>query len=128
MSDSTPSLLGLVEAAVPDPRLMVFTCTIETCPIDKSFYDYRPSLGMNSALLALFGISLLLHIAQGVRFRAWTFMFALACGNLGTFLLIPVNIMSMCINDMIYSAKKESPVNVVVFYPQQPRLWGTPAE
>ncbi|KAF8247465.1 RTA1-domain-containing protein [Wilcoxina mikolae CBS 423.85] len=63
-------------------RFENFTCTVDTCPIRESHYDYRPSLPMNSALLAIFAISLLLNIAQGIWYRTWTFAVALVLGNI----------------------------------------------
>lgn len=61
------------------------TCTLDTCPIGQSYYDYRPSLPMNIALLALFAVSLLLNLAQGIWYRTWTFAIALVLGNIGSF-------------------------------------------
>ncbi|KAI5781921.1 RTA1 like protein-domain-containing protein [Geopyxis carbonaria] len=57
-------------------------CTLDTCPIENSFFDYRPSLAANTSLLALFGLSLLANLVQGVAWKTWTFMIAMVLGNL----------------------------------------------
>lgn len=57
-----------------------FPCTFDTCPIDSSFYDYRPSLALNSLLLALFGLSLVLNVIQGLTFKTWGFLVAMFFG------------------------------------------------
>lgn len=40
------------------------SCTLVTCPLDTSYYAYRPSLATNAALLALFSLSLCGFILQ----------------------------------------------------------------
>ncbi|PVH95452.1 sphingoid long-chain base transporter RSB1 [Periconia macrospinosa] len=57
-------------------------CTIDTCPVEWSLYGYYPSLPANALFVALFAISMLLHIYQGIRWRSWSFM---ACMVIGTF-------------------------------------------
>lgn len=37
-------------------------------------YKYRPSLPANAFFIALYGVTLLLHIYLGVRWRIWGFM------------------------------------------------------
>jgi hypothetical protein len=62
-----------------DDKLL--TCTIETCPIDSSYYFYRVSLGANVAFIVLFGLSLLgFAITYGLTRRATAFHFAMAAG------------------------------------------------
>lgn len=55
-------------------------CTIDTCPIDTSSFHYRPSLALNSILLALFGVSLVCNLVQGLSFKTWGFMIAMVLG------------------------------------------------
>ncbi|KAE9377661.1 RTA1-domain-containing protein [Stipitochalara longipes BDJ] len=55
-------------------------CTKETCPVEDSVYGYYPSLPINAILTVLFGISLFLHVFQGIKSRSWSFMTALAIG------------------------------------------------
>ena len=45
------------------------SCTLETCPIQTSFYNYRPSLAANAAFLALFSLSLTCFILQAALSR-----------------------------------------------------------
>jgi hypothetical protein len=56
-------------------------CTKETCPVEDSVYGYYPSLPINAILTALFGISLVCHIFQGIKSRSWSFMTALSIGT-----------------------------------------------
>lgn len=44
-------------------------CTLETCPIESSFYNYRPSLGANATFLALFAFSLACFVLQAALSR-----------------------------------------------------------
>lgn len=81
MSDTMP----------PNMTIPVFDnslCTIDTCPIDESFYEYRPSLAMNSVMIALFAISLLANAVQGVAYRTWTFAIAMVLGNICEFTVV----------------------------------------
>ena len=57
-------------------------CTVDTCPVSDSIYGYYPSKPVNLILATLFGISLLLHIWQGVKWRSWTFLIAQGVGTL----------------------------------------------
>ena len=75
----------------PNMTIPVFDnslCTIDTCPIDESFYEYRPSLAMNSVMIALFAISLLANAVQGVAYRTWTFAIAMVLGNICEFTVV----------------------------------------
>ena len=56
-------------------------CTIDTCPIDSSYYFYRVSLGANAAFIALFSISLLgFLITYALTRRATAFTVAITAG------------------------------------------------
>ncbi|RDW82835.1 hypothetical protein BP6252_03947 [Coleophoma cylindrospora] len=55
-------------------------CTLDTCNVKASIFQYRPSLGANAAFIALFGIAFVLHLLQGLRWRTWTFMGLVLCG------------------------------------------------
>jgi len=57
-------------------------CTLDTCPLDLSYWDYRPSLAANSLFLAIFGLSLLLFIIQGAwsrKFLGFTIAMVSGC-------------------------------------------------
>lgn len=56
-------------------------CTIDTCPIDTSSLHYQPSIPLNSLLIALFGLSFVSNLIQGVKFKTWGFMIAMLFGN-----------------------------------------------
>jgi hypothetical protein len=55
-------------------------CTLELCDVTTSVYEYRPSLPANATFIALFGLSLAIQIAQGIRWRTWAFLFAMFWG------------------------------------------------
>jgi len=59
----------------PDPP------SLANCPVSESYYGYRPGLGANGALLALFSIALLLHTFQGSLHRTWGFLISMFFGN-----------------------------------------------
>lgn len=57
-------------------------CTLATCPLSTSYYAYRPSLTTNSALLALFSLSLcgfILQAALSRRFVGFTVAMVSGC-------------------------------------------------
>lgn len=58
-------------------------CTWETCTIEQTVFQYQPSLPANVFFIAIFGVSLLVHLYQGFRWRQWTFasLFALGCAS-----------------------------------------------
>ncbi|KAG8525562.1 uncharacterized protein KY384_009206 [Bacidia gigantensis] len=55
-------------------------CTLEICPIILSVYQYQPSIAAQAVFIALFGISALIHLYQGIRWRTWTFMGCVVTG------------------------------------------------
>ncbi|KAK3067295.1 hypothetical protein LTR53_015919 [Teratosphaeriaceae sp. CCFEE 6253] len=57
-------------------------CTLTTCDISTSIFEYRPSLGANATFIVLFGISLGIHVYQGIRYRQPTFSTLMATGCL----------------------------------------------
>lgn len=57
-------------------------CTLEKCPLNQSYYAYRPSLSTNSAFLALFSLSLcgfILQAALSRRFIGFTVAMVSGC-------------------------------------------------
>ncbi|KAL7924763.1 RTA1 like domain-containing protein [Trichoderma austrokoningii] len=57
-------------------------CTLDLCPIEYSVYKYRPSVAANATFVALFGLSILVHIILGIRWRQWNFMALMIVGCL----------------------------------------------
>jgi hypothetical protein len=55
-------------------------CTLATCPLDDSFWAYRPSLAANSFFLALFSLSTVLFIGQAFNKRFVGFSIAMISG------------------------------------------------
>lgn len=58
-------------------------CSLETCPIEWSVFQYQPNLAANSLFIAIFGASMLVHLYQGYRWKQWTFagLVALGCAS-----------------------------------------------
>lgn len=52
------------------------------CPVTDSFYGYAPSYPPSAILLALFGLALIIHTAQGVYYRTWGILVAFSLGCL----------------------------------------------
>ncbi len=73
--DTNPNDPGHYVTYGPDKN-----CTLAVCPVTDSIYEYQPSLAASSVFIALFGISLIIHLAQGIRYRTWTFMTAMLLG------------------------------------------------
>ncbi|KAK2771833.1 hypothetical protein FQN53_004872 [Emmonsiellopsis sp. PD_33] len=44
-------------------------CTLATCPIEASIYQYRPSLAANATFIALFSFSGLIHLVQTIVYH-----------------------------------------------------------
>ncbi|KAL5394524.1 hypothetical protein PMIN04_007246 [Paraphaeosphaeria minitans] len=55
-------------------------CTLALCPVEWSVFTYQPSIAANAALLAIFGLLLLVHAAQGINYRAWGYMGCMIAG------------------------------------------------
>ncbi|KKZ63927.1 hypothetical protein EMCG_01786 [[Emmonsia] crescens] len=59
-------------------------CTLETCPIEASIYQYRPSLPANATFIAIFGLSGLIHLLQLSIWRSnYAFSILILLGCLG---------------------------------------------
>lgn len=57
-------------------------CTLATCPIDDSYYAYRPSLAANAVFLALFSFALVCFIFEAAlskRFVGFTIAMVSGC-------------------------------------------------
>lgn len=68
-------------SAIVTKREMDCTGVGPDCPVSDSFYGYAPSTPPNAILLALFGLALIAHTAQGFYYRAWGSLitFGLGC-------------------------------------------------
>ncbi|KZF23050.1 parasitic phase-specific protein PSP-1 [Xylona heveae TC161] len=56
-------------------------CTLKTCPIDASYYNYLPSRAANGVFDGLFALSLGLYISQAIISRSFIgFSIAMICG------------------------------------------------
>lgn len=52
------------------------------CPVDQTIYGYYPNMGANAFFLALFAVLCAVNVAQGIKYKTWTYMIALALGSL----------------------------------------------
>lgn len=50
------------------------------CPPSAGVYEYRPSLSTNIIFIAFFFIAMIIHIALGIKYRTWAFLFAIFWG------------------------------------------------
>lgn len=53
------------------------------CTIEETTYGYYPSLPANAFFAAIFGALLIIQLFQGVKWKSWTYLIALAFGCLG---------------------------------------------
>ncbi|KAM0722244.1 hypothetical protein Q7P37_001685 [Cladosporium fusiforme] len=63
-----------------DSQRGVWNCTFEACSIQQSIFQYQPSLPANAFFIAIFGVSLFVHIYQAYRWKQWTFGILCALG------------------------------------------------
>jgi hypothetical protein len=53
----------------------------EACPLEYAYWGYRPSLSTNITFTALFGLSTIAFLAQGIASKKWLgFTIAMASG------------------------------------------------
>lgn len=55
-------------------------CTVSVCPVELSVYGYRPSLAASGALIALYGICMIIQTVLGFRYKTWWFMSCMIAG------------------------------------------------
>ncbi|KAJ4404369.1 hypothetical protein N0V91_005890 [Didymella pomorum] len=53
---------------------------IPGCTLDISVFQYLPNVPANATFLAVFAVLMVAHIAQGIRYKAWTYMGCVAAG------------------------------------------------
>jgi RTA1 like protein len=66
----------------PDANCVLDKSSPYYCPVSDSVYRYRPNLGGNITFMVLFFIALAIQVYQGVRWRTWWFLGAMAVGCL----------------------------------------------
>lgn len=55
-------------------------CTLSTCPVSRSIFNYAPSLSYNLILLAAFGFCCVCHVCIAVKYRTWGYGVAMVLG------------------------------------------------
>ncbi|KAG5764466.1 hypothetical protein H9Q72_007436 [Fusarium xylarioides] len=55
-------------------------CTLELCPLESSILRYQPNLPANAIFIGAFGLSMALHIFQGIKMKTWGFMASMMAG------------------------------------------------
>jgi hypothetical protein len=61
-------------------------CTLSTCSLTLSHFDYRPSLGGNAFVASLFALIILMNIYLGFRHKTWGYMACVSLGLTGEFI------------------------------------------
>lgn len=56
--------------------------TSQSSTIEGTIYGYRPSLAWNAFFLAIFAASTIVHAAQGIRYKTWSFLIAMTIGGM----------------------------------------------
>lgn len=62
------------------PAYIDCTAVSPECPVAATTYGYYPNLGGNIFFTAFFGVLGVFQVGWGLRYRTWTFMFALCVG------------------------------------------------
>lgn len=57
-------------------------CTLDICPVEWSALSYQPSLAASGVFISLFGITMVIHIVQGIGWKTWGFMTCMVLGCL----------------------------------------------
>ncbi|KAK9318379.1 RTA1 like protein-domain-containing protein [Lipomyces starkeyi] len=55
-------------------------CTLSTCDLTLAHFTYRPSMGGNAFLAAIFGVCCLAQVFLGLRYKTWGFLIGAVCG------------------------------------------------
>ncbi|KAL9563816.1 hypothetical protein ACKAV7_012058 [Fusarium commune] len=55
-------------------------CTLDVCPLETSILRYQPNISANSIFIGIFGISMALHLFQGIQMQTWGFMASMTVG------------------------------------------------
>jgi hypothetical protein len=53
---------------------------LETCLLEASILQYRPSIPANSAFIVVFGLIMIVHVLQGMKTYSWGPMASMVCG------------------------------------------------
>lgn len=53
---------------------------IPGCTLDISVFRYLPNVAANATFLAIFALLMVVHIAQGIRCKTWTYMGCIVAG------------------------------------------------
>lgn len=57
-------------------------CTLALCPVERSVYQYRPSLAANLCFLLFFAIAMVIHLVIGLKWKSWFFVVCMTAGCL----------------------------------------------
>jgi hypothetical protein len=95
-------LIPLIAAAEDRPKGDFRKCVevTEGCPVNATLYGYRPDMGANAFLCALFGVCFVASLVIGIMTKTWTYTIAL---SIGTFLECAGYIGRIMMNDNPWS-------------------------
>lgn len=68
---------------VPPPAPDFCTQVTPECPVEGTIYGYYPSIGWNAGFAGFFGLSLLINVCLGIRYKTWSYAAAMSLGCLG---------------------------------------------
>ena len=57
-----------------------YLCTLDTCCLAQSHFNYRPSFGGNVFFAVIFGVLILPQLALGIYYKTWGFAVAMFFG------------------------------------------------
>ncbi|TGO49510.1 hypothetical protein BCON_0208g00130 [Botryotinia convoluta] len=61
---------------IMNPKL----CTLDTCDLSLSSFEYRPTVVGNTIFAGLFGVFCIAQLALGIKFKTWGYMIAIILG------------------------------------------------
>jgi hypothetical protein len=67
------------QTLLADPSL----CTLQTCDLSLSSFNYLPTVAGNSIYAAIFGLFILIQLFLGIKHKTWGYMIATILGLVG---------------------------------------------
>jgi hypothetical protein len=74
-------VFGTLSSRIVEEKNWHTECSLDVCPLEWSYWGYIPSLAANGLFLALFALSTILYLGQGMLSKRFiSFSTAMACG------------------------------------------------
>lgn len=55
-------------------------CTLQTCDLSLSSYNYIPTLAGNAIFAGIFGVYIIIQLFLGIKYKTWGYMAAICAG------------------------------------------------